>query len=194
MPLFSQTDAAKVLAACPDNECGSSSRWPATAACGRPAKRWNCVVDWAQNRFTVHSPKTRHHTGKESRVVPLFPELRPYLDACYFEAADDGAGFVITRYRSKNANLRTQLERILKLAGVKPWPKLFQNLRMTRATELARTYPAHVTAEWLATGAIINRPVADDEIVSCIVRGGSLRDDTGDHNRDQDGDEQAHER
>src|SRR5262249_12983472 len=58
---------------------------------------------------------------------------------------------VITRYRNANANLRTQLIRIITAAGLKPWPKLFQNLRATRATEVADMpgIPSHVAAEWM---------------------------------------------
>lgn len=54
-----------------------------------------------------------------------------------------------TRYRDRNSNLRTQLERIIQRAGLKPWPKLFQNLRSTRETELAETYPIHVVCAWI---------------------------------------------
>jgi integrase len=47
-------------------------------------------------------------------------------------------------------NLRTGLIKILKKAGIKPWPKLFQNLRSTRSTELIdQGFPAHVVAAWL---------------------------------------------
>ena len=81
-------------------------------------------------------------------MVPLFPELRPYLEDV-FEQAAPGAGYVITRYRNTNVNLRTQLLRIIKLAGLKPWPKLFQNLRSTRETELAENYPMHVVCAWI---------------------------------------------
>ena len=56
---------------------------------------------------------------------------------------------VITRYRDRNANLRTQLQRIIENAGLSPWPKLFQNLRASRATELAKEHPGHVAADWL---------------------------------------------
>src|SRR5262249_20156319 len=38
---------------------------------------------------------------------------------------------------------------ILRRAGVKPWPRLYQNLRSSRETELAETFPIHVVAEWL---------------------------------------------
>jgi len=109
--------------------------------------RWG-DIDWERGRFTVHSPKTEHHEGGESRQVPLFPELRPYLEAA-FEQAEPGTEWVITRYRNNNANLRTQFERIIRRAGVTPWPKLFQNLRSTRETELAQSYPIHVVCAWL---------------------------------------------
>ena len=32
---------------------------------------------------------------------------------------------------------------------MKPWPKLFHNLRSTRQTELAESYPIHVVCAWL---------------------------------------------
>jgi len=52
--------------------------------------------------------------------------------------------------------LRTQLLRIIKRAGVKPWPKLFNNLRSTRETELAEKYPLHVVCAWIGN----SQPVA----------------------------------
>ncbi|NLX95603.1 MAG: site-specific integrase, partial [Rhodopirellula sp.] len=35
-------------------------------------------VNWERERFTVHAPKTERQ-GKGIRVVPIFPELAPYL-------------------------------------------------------------------------------------------------------------------
>ena len=78
----------------------------------------------------------------------MFPELQPYLQEA-FELAAPGAEQVISRYRKSNANLRTQLLRILRKAGVEPWPRLFQNLRATRETELADAFPLHVVTTWL---------------------------------------------
>ena len=86
--------------------------------------------------------------------MPLFPELRQYLDEVR-EQATEGAEFVITRYREKNCNLRTQLQRIIRKAGLKTWPKLFQNLRATRQTELASVLPAHVVCEWLGNSEAV---------------------------------------
>ncbi len=143
--------AAKVLDACPD------SQWRLLFAPSRfgglrcpsehVALRWG-DIDWENNRFTVHSPKTEHHEGHESRLVPIFPVLRSYLEAAFDDAAE-GTEFVITRYRDANANLRTQFERILRKAGLEPWQKPFQNLRSTRETELAETFPIHVVCAWI---------------------------------------------
>ncbi len=102
----------------------------------------------------MHSPKTEHHDGKEWRVVPLFPELLPFLRAVEATARP---GFdvpfsapVITRYRGENANLRTELDRAIRRAGLNPWPKRFQNLRSTRETELVdQGFPLHVVCAWL---------------------------------------------
>jgi len=63
--------------------------------------------------------------------------------------------YVITRYRDRNCNLRTQLERIIKRAGLTPWPKLFQNLRSTRETELAETWPVHVVCSWIGNSQAV---------------------------------------
>ena len=70
-----------------------------------------------------------------------------------FEEAEAGAEYVITRYRHRNVNLRTQLHKIIRRAGLKPWPKAFQNLRSTRQTELAERWPAHVVCAWMGNSA-----------------------------------------
>jgi len=105
-------------------------------------------IDWERSRFRVHSSKTERYAGGESRLVPLFPELVLYLQEV-FEQAQPGSQYVITRYRSSSTNLRTQLQRIIHKAGLECWPKLFQNLRSTRETELTEKWPQHVVTAWL---------------------------------------------
>ena len=78
----------------------------------------------------IRSPKTEHYQGKESRWIPLLPELRPYLEDV-FDMAEPGSKYVITKCRDTKANLRTQLCRIIRHAVLAPWPKLFHNLRST---------------------------------------------------------------
>ncbi len=118
--------------------------------------RWT-DVDWAASRLVVTSPKTAHHEGKGSRVIPLYPELRAELDTAY-AAAPEGAEYIVdSTYRAKantaggwrNCNMRTQFERIIKRAGLVPWPRLFHALRGSRETELAKEYPLHVVTAWM---------------------------------------------
>ena len=147
----------KVLDACPDAE------WRLIVALSRfgglrcPSEHLALRlgdVDWERNRITIHSPKTEHHPGGESRVIPLFPELRPYLEAI-FDSAPPGTEFFITRNRQKNVNWRTGLLRIIKRAGLKEWERLFHNLRASRQTELTSDFPLHVVCEWIGNSATI---------------------------------------
>lgn len=63
--------------------------------------------------------------------------------------------FVIARYRDPKANLRTQFLRIIRRAGLKPWPRLFHHLRANRQTELTARFPLHVVCEWIGNSASI---------------------------------------
>ncbi len=153
-----QQEAAKVLDACPDAEWRLIFALSRYAGMRCPSEhralRWG-DVDWEHNRMTVRSPKTEHYVGKASRLVPIFPELRPYLLEA-FEQAAPGTEYVIARCRDGSVNLRTQLERIIKRAALKPWPKLFHNLRATRETELAEDFPLHVVCSWIGN----SQPIA----------------------------------
>lgn len=143
--------AEAVLEACSDDEWrlifGLSRFGGMRCPSEHLSLRWP-DIQWDAGRIVVTSPKTAHHHGKGSRVIPLFPELRPLLQKVY-DAADDKGGFVITRYRMANANLRTRLMKTVRRAGLEPWPKLFHNLRATRETELAADYPLHVVCKWI---------------------------------------------
>ncbi len=117
--------------------------------------RW-ADVDWERNRIRVTSPKTQHHTGKGSRMLPLFAELRPFLEEAW-DVAEVGQEYVVPKYREaalgpdgwRNCNLRTQFQRIVRRAGLEPWPRLFHNLRASRETELVHSFPVHVVTTWL---------------------------------------------
>lgn len=148
----SQEDIRKCIEATPDKQ------WKLIIALSRfgglrtPSEhvrlRWQDIL-WDQNKMIVHSPKTEHHEGMASRVVPIFPELRPYLDEAYFELGDSPSEFVVTKIRDSESNLRTTFQKIVKRAGLTPWPKLFQNLRASRQTELENSFPTHVVCKWM---------------------------------------------
>ncbi len=151
--------ATKVIDACPDAEWrllfGLSRYGGLRCPSEHLAITW-ADVDWERGRIRVPSPKMEHIEGRASRVIPLFPELRPLL-LDVFEQAEAGAVHVITRYRVANTNLRTQLMRIIKRAGLEPWPKLFHNLRATRQTELTEATPGHVVCAGLGNTPAVAR-------------------------------------
>ncbi len=114
------------------------------------------AVDWDAQRIRVPSRKTEHHEGKEDREIPIFPELRPYLEEVWHKA-EPGETHFITKYRKPNQNLRSQLTKILRRAGLKPWPKLWQNLRASRQTELAEGFARHVVCQWIGNSQQVAR-------------------------------------
>jgi len=44
----------------------------------------------------------------------------------------------------KNSNLRTEMTRLLRRAGVAGWPRLGHSMRASRQTELQRELPMHL--------------------------------------------------
>jgi len=143
-----QEMALKVLDACPDAQWRlifGLARWGGLRCPSEVLRlKWQ-DVDFEHNRFTVHACKTEHHADSGIRAVPMFPELRPlFQDA--FDKAIEGDVYCITRYRDKSVNLRTSMSKIIVRAGFEVWPKIFQNLRSTRETELFKMTNGNVKA------------------------------------------------
>lgn len=118
------------------------------------ALKWQ-DINWEKGTILVHSCKTERHQGGESRLMPLFAELQPFLLAAHAEAPE-GATYCIERHRQAGANLRTQVHRFIFRAGLKPWERTFQNLRASRETELSAIYPLRTVVAWLGN----SQPVA----------------------------------
>ena len=128
-----------VLDACPDAEWGllfALSRYGGLHCPSEHLQLTWADIDWAAGKIRILSPKKEADDHGGERLIPIFPELRPHLEEC-FERAQSGTVHVVNRYRNSNANLRTRLGRIIRRAGLKPWPRLFHNLRASRETELA---------------------------------------------------------
>jgi hypothetical protein len=108
-------------------------------------------------------PKTR---SKVTSSVKLGSgQLRVELEQA-FEAASDGAIYVVNeRFRKasmgpagwRNCNLRTTFKKIIERAGLKPWPRLFHNLRSSLQTELEENSPTHAVCAWLGNSPDIAR-------------------------------------
>ena len=145
-------------------------------------------VNFETGRMTVPSPKTEHHPGKAYRVIPIFPELRPILDdafelaavgeeyvvggpqgLCYRTAADRPGGWM-------NANLRTRMLKLIRRAGLKPWPRPFHNMRASCETDLMQHHPIHVVCSWLGntpTVALRHYLTVRNEDFDIALRGGA---------------------
>ena len=78
--------------------------------------------------------------GQNFRSIFLTPRAQ--------ELSEGLGEYLIHRYRDEESNLRTQLHRIIKRAHLTPWPKAFQNLRASRATDLVMRHPLHVVSQW----------------------------------------------
>jgi len=86
--------------------------------------------------------------------VPIRPELRAILVEAYEQAAD-GTNLILPRALTGASNLRTTSMEIITRAGHTPWPRLFQNLRASCATDWVERYPNHVVAKWLGHSPMI---------------------------------------
>lgn len=121
-------------------------------------------VEWKRNRITVPSPKTDRYEGKGSRVIPLFADLRPFLEEAFELAAAGQTHVVSGNHLAKaqgpngwrNCNLRTTFEKLVRRAGLEPWPRLFHNLRSSCETELLEEFPIHVVALWMGHDAKVS--------------------------------------
>jgi integrase len=106
-------------------------------------------IDWDLDRITIQSPKTGH------RIAPLFPEVKTPLRKLWAAAAE-GSTLVFTRSRQSAATVwRAKLESILLASSIKPWPKLWQNLRASCRTDLESRVPGFVCNAWLGHSSTV---------------------------------------
>jgi integrase len=102
-------------------------------------------VDFVNSRIVIRENKTK------SRVLPMFPELRPALEDLLnsLDKKPSPIDYVIATKRGSESYMRTMLSKIMRRAGVTPWPRLFQNMRATRETELLAIFPCKDVYDWI---------------------------------------------
>lgn len=106
-------------------------------------------VDLPNGTIRVTAPKTRKK--KPYRVLPIFPEIRPYLEDV-FEGAESQR---VIDYDIHPSALYTKFSRIRERANVVAYDRLFHNLRGSRATELLAAGIAIAdVSEWLGMDKI----------------------------------------
>lgn len=92
---------------------------------------------------TLHVPS---ETKTGFRIVPIDHELMPWLEAA-FNGAEEGQTHLLPGLAAET-NPGTHARRIIKNAGIVPWPKLFQNLRASCESEWMSRFPIAVVARW----------------------------------------------
>ena len=116
------------------------------------ALKWS-DINWDCENFTVSSPKTAHHEGKDKRIVPIFGELYVELRRLFEDESREGKEFIINRYRSATQNLGTTFQKIVKRAGLPVIPRPFDNMRMTRSNEIYNKFGAFKESMWIGHSA-----------------------------------------
>lgn len=118
-------------------------------------------IDWDRKRMFIPVSKLEHIEGREIRECPIFPDLLKILEYAYELnlSRDNPSEYVCDAdsYRAaaqtaegwKNSNLRTQFLKLLKKAGVEPWPRVFHSMRARLQTEFEEKFPRHVVCSWL---------------------------------------------
>ena len=93
--------------------------------------------------------------------------------------AEEGENWVIPMLGGNaDKNLGTMMRKIIRRAGVEPWPKPFQNCRASRQTDLEQQYPTYVVCAWLGNTPAIARKhyltVTDEHFATAANTGDKL--------------------
>ena len=124
--------------------------------------RWS-DVDRETEKIRVTAPKQRSNPHRIERWIPLWPEIRRYLDIA-FDEAPPREEFIIVSHRSKHTSAHAGLflaacfrANVTKSRRDRPWPKLWTNMRSTRATELRKEYAPDVVDYWMNHSAKVSK-------------------------------------
>lgn len=110
-------------------------------------------INWEKNTMLIHSPKTERR-GKPSRLVPLFPEIRPFLEKQFAVASESTEvgklreSHVFPKLR-KHTNVATTAKKFVKAAGFVPWDKFWNALRASRETDLMDLVGLRRACQWI---------------------------------------------
>jgi integrase len=157
------SDVLKLIDKAPNAEWRALLAFLRLTGCRAPSEvhdlRWN-DLDFADRKITIRSPKTKHLGGRHAvRSCPMFSELVPFLEELA-EVVGPGIDVpmsdrVFPVVKDAKTNLRTAIERMIKLAGLEQWPKLIQNLRSSRETELLDQFPVKDVCDWFGNSPAI---------------------------------------
>lgn len=102
-------------------------------------------VDLVKREILIQSPKTEH-IGKGSRRAPIRPSVFEALERLKDEQRRNGEKSPLI-LPGIPRNYRRPFEKIIYAAGLKPWEKLFQNLRSSACTDVRKDFGVKFEAE-----------------------------------------------
>ena len=108
--------------------------------------RWS-NIDWKRSRLTVIGTDDWQVKDKDSRTVPLGPELRASLLQA-FERAEKGAVNVIPAGSVKVKNISRDFTVLCRREGLTRYAKPLHTLRKSCITDWASRFPMHAVKEW----------------------------------------------
>jgi hypothetical protein len=98
---------------------------------------YNDGIEFPSTPTLIEAERAYRNLFAEAATAVIFPELRPILDEA-FEIFGDKSEYVVAapQHRAaantamgwKNSNLRTEMKRLLRRAGVSGWPRLFHTV------------------------------------------------------------------
>ena len=106
-------------------------------------------IDWDTKRLHIVSTKNQRY-----RVVPMVPGLESMLLESFGQAAD-GAGSITGL---SPHNLTRKAQEFTRAAGLEPWPKFYQSMRVSRENDWKLAGFAEATyAKWLGHSVTVSR-------------------------------------
>lgn len=128
-------------------------------------------VDFDKNRLTVIAGDTWQPKDKDSRVIPICPELLSILTEAH-QNAPDGSQLVIGGKGYKHFWRDFQV--LFRKSGVKPYSKPYHSLRKACITDWCQNHPMFVVREWaghsdIATTATYYTQVSDADFDKAAV-------------------------
>jgi integrase len=144
---------AAILPSCPNNEWRLLFVFARFAGMRCPSEpfqaKWS-AVDWERGRMLVDAPKK-----KDQRVIPLFPELRKYLEEYHADLPESASDWMLPNLRETSGSLHAPASKIIMRAKQPLWPRLFHNLRSSCQTDLCDKHPLAAVCAWLGNSATV---------------------------------------
>lgn len=169
---ITESETERILEACEHTNNGAE--WAAVTALARfqglrvpsepRALKWE-DVDFIGGKFIktkdgdlIPALRITAQKTKTIRIMPLFPRTKEILESLHDEQERAGildeCPFVLRKVRMIT-NPGTTFKKIVFRAGVEDYPKPFQNLRASAATDVRREYGTRAESDWIGHDAAI---------------------------------------